>query len=66
MKLLPFRERDGGFIRRYREWRNAFDGTRPRAERGPAKVLGIDRLKMRAYVRWLMRQRGKRDGSSIP
>ena len=51
-KLLPFPVTDGGFRRRYREWRPAFENRPLREQRPPARVLGIDRLRWRRYGEW--------------
>lgn len=58
-KVLPFRERDGGLMRRYRLWRLAF-GIRTGSHRELGRVLGIERLKWRAYGQWRRRTAGLR------
>jgi hypothetical protein len=58
-KLLPFRERDGGLMRRYRLWRFAF-GIRTNSRGEMGRVLGIERLKWQAYGEWRRRTAGLR------
>jgi hypothetical protein len=54
-RVLPFRELDAGFARRYREWRAAFITT-PRPPVPSGRVVGLWSLRWKRYGEWRLKQ----------
>jgi hypothetical protein len=54
-RIIPFPELDGGFARRYREWRAAFiPAPGPQARSG--RVVGLWSLRWKRYGEWRLKQ----------